>query len=211
MTNAKTLVLIPAYNEERNISSVIKGIQEETSEIDILVVDDCSKDNTAKVVRSHSVNMISLGANLGYSGAIITGFKYALDHNYKYVIQFDGDGQHDPKTIKELIHFIKESNCDIVIGSRFLQKTAYKHGSFRSLGTKLFSLIIKLSTGKTITDPTSGLQILNQQAYSYYVSSDNYPEYPDANIIILMLRNGYAIKEMPVTMHSRLSGVGMHA
>ncbi|NHN34276.1 glycosyltransferase family 2 protein [Paenibacillus agricola] len=206
----KVLLVIPAYNEQKNIIHVLEGIKRCDAEVDILVINDCSKDATKEVVEQKGYNIISLCANLGYSGAIQTGLKYALLRNYQYVVQFDGDGQHDPREINRLIEAIENEKCDIVIGSRFIVKNQYKHGLFRILGTNMFSHIIKVFTKKEITDPTSGLQIINRDAFKYYVDSGNYPEYPDANILILMIRAGFNIKEIPVIMHDRLSGVGMH-
>lgn len=204
------LVVIPAYNEAKNIISVLDGISSLVQDVDILVINDCSKDDTENVVRSKGYNVISLCCNLGYSGAILTGLKYASEKNYDYVIQFDGDGQHDPNDIKKLINEIEKEKCDIIIGSRFLEKNTYNHGLFRKIGTSTFKLLIKTITGTQITDPTSGLQIINKKAFEYYVRSGNYPDYPDANLIILMLKLGYKIIEIPATMHERLSGVGMH-
>jgi glycosyltransferase involved in cell wall biosynthesis len=210
MTLKKALLVIPAYNEEANIIHVLNGIKEYEPVVDILVVNDCSEDATKEVVERNGFHVISLCTNLGYSGAIQTGFKYALLKDYEYVIQFDGDGQHDPSEITKLIEVIQKEDCDIVIGSRFLEKNDYDHGFFRMLGTSLFSAIIRLFTKTVITDPTSGLQILNKSAFKYYVQSGNYPEYPDANILVLMIRAGFNIKEISVTMRERLSGVGMH-
>lgn len=205
------LVIIPAYNEEKNIVQVLTGLSEFAKNVDIVVINDCSKDNTERVVKESGFKVISHCSNLGYSGAILTGLKYAIEKGYKYVIQFDGDGQHDPREVNKLIIEMDRTNSDIVIGSRFIKKSDYQHGSMRMIGTKIFTTAIKLITGKTITDPTSGLQILNKKTFNYYVKSGNYPEYPDANILILMLRMGFEIEEMPVIMHERLNGIGMHA
>lgn len=204
------LVIVPAYNEENNILHVLEGIKRQAPEVDVIVIDDCSQDRTASIVRTNGYNIISLCANLGYSGAILTGIKYAMAKNYKYVLQFDGDGQHDPGDISKLIEAIEDNHADIVIGSRFMKKSQYQHGFAKTLGTKMLKTIIRFATGKTITDPTSGLQLLNRRAYRYYAVSGNYPEYPDANILILMLLLGFNIDEIPVTMHERRSGIGMH-
>jgi glycosyltransferase involved in cell wall biosynthesis len=210
MKPSSYLVIVPAYNEEKNISYVINGIREYAPEVDILIVNDCSKDNTEKVAIENNCNVLTLCSNLGYSGALLTGMKYALLNGYNYVVQFDGDGQHDPREIMRLIEHSKSSGADIVIGSRFIERTNYHHGFFRKIGTFLFSNIIKLTTGRKITDPTSGLQILNAKTMRYYLESKNFPEYPDANILILMLRIGFKIEEIPVIMHDRLYGIGMH-
>jgi glycosyltransferase involved in cell wall biosynthesis len=205
------LVIIPAFNEEQNILFVLEGLEKYASEyVDVIVIDDCSKDNTSNKVIDFGYKTIKLCSNLGYSGAVLTGFKYAMSRNYKYVIQFDGDGQHDPREILDLIKCAEDTGDDIIIGSRFLERTEYNHGKFRSMGTTMFSKTIKLLTGKKITDPTSGLQILNKKVFSYYARAGNYPDYPDANLLILMFRLGFRISEKSVLMHDRISGVGMH-
>lgn len=205
------LVIIPAYNEEMNIIKVVKEVKEEIKDADILVVNDSSTDNTLNVLRENNINYITTPYNLNYSGAIQTGFKYAAKKGYKYVAQFDGDGQHIASELSKLYMEAKLKNYDIVIGSRFIQKTNYKHSLFRKIGTLLFKHIIKAICSRNITDPTSGMQVLNRKVYTKYAKIGNYPEYPDANLIIEMLILGYSIKEIPVEMREREFGVSMHS
>lgn len=211
MKRSDYLVIVPAYNEEKNIGHVLHEIAKHNPNVDMLVINDGSEDQTEQVVKSLGIEVLSHCSNLGYSGAILSGLKYAMIMNYNYVVQFDGDGQHDPKEIHRLIAATLSENVDIVIGSRFLEANDYNHGILRRMGSSLFTAIIKLMTRENITDPTSGLQILHKNVFSYYVLSGNYPEYPDANILILISKIGFKIKEVPVIMHERLSGVGMHA
>ncbi len=205
------LIIVPAYNEEMNIAGVIKELREDVPEGDILVINDCSTDNTINILEDNNVNYITTPFNLRYSGGVQTGFKYAVAKGYKFVSQFDGDGQHVAKELNKMYQIAKEKDVDILIGSRFLEKTQYKHAFFRQIGTGLFTKIIKIVCSKEITDPTSGLQVLNKRVYERYSKMNNYPEYPDANLIIEMLLQGYSIEEVPVKMKERIYGESMHA
>lgn len=157
------------------------------------------------------VNYITTPFNLRYAGGVQTGFKYALAKGYKYVAQFDGDGQHVASELNKMFQKMKEDDVDIMIGSRFKEQTEYKHPFFRRVGTALFQKIIKIACSKEITDPTSGLQILSKRVYTRYAKINNYPEYPDANLIIEMLMQGYKIEEVPVKMKERIYGESMHS
>ena len=205
------LVIVPAYNEEMNITNVINELREDIKEADILVINDCSTDNTPKILEEMKVNYITTPFNLRYAGGVQTGFKYALAKGYKYVAQFDGDGQHVASELNKMFQKMKEGDVDIMIGSRFKEQTEYKHPFFRRVGTALFQKIIKIACSKEITDPTSGLQILSKRVYTRYAKINNYPEYPDANLIIEMLMQGYKIEEVPVKMKERIYGESMHS
>ncbi len=207
----EVLVLIPAFNEEKNIKKVIKELSKNLDFVDLLVINDCSTDNTLDVLISLNVPYLSLQFNLGYSSALQTGFKYAVDKKYKYVIQFDGDGQHIAIEAKKLFEAGKKGNYDVVIGSRFIEESDYKHPLTRRLGTALFRYLIKIITRKDIFDPTSGFQLLNQKVFYHLSRMNNFPHFPDANLIIEMLVNGYTIKEVPVKMRNRLEGISMHS
>ena len=205
------LVIVPAYNEEMNITNVINELREDIKEADILVINDCSTDNTPKILEEMKVNYITTPFNLRYAGGVQTGFKYALAKGYKYVAQFDGDGQHVASELNKMFQKMKEDDVDIMIGSRFKEQTEYKHPFFRRVGTALFQKIIKIACSKEITDPTSGLQILSKRVYTRYAKINNYPEYPDANLIIEMLMQGYKIEEVPVKMKERIYVEIMHS
>jgi len=205
------LFIVPAFNEEKNIRRPIDDIKESFKGADILVVNDCSSDNTVEVLRETGVNYLNLPVNLGYSGAVQTGIIYAHRNNYDYVIQFDGDGQHLAKEAYKLYEAIKSSGANIVIGSRFLENTEYKHPFFRRIGTRFFSFLIKLLTGQKITDPTSGLQILDKTTIAKYSEPGEYPEFPDANLIAKMIIEGYTVNEISCKMTQRTDGVSMHS
>jgi len=207
----KILFVIPVFNEEKNISKPVNDIRMNFKGADIIVVNDHSKDKTVKVLQELGVDYIDLPVNLGYSGAVQTGIKYAKRNDYDYVIQFDGDGQHIASEAYKLYETIKSSGANIVIGSRFLDNTGYKHPLFRRIGTKLFNVIIKIITRKKITDPTSGMQILDKKTIDRYSQLGQYPEFPDANLITRMILDGYTVKEVPCKMMERTDGVSMHA
>ena len=191
----KTLIIIPAYNEEKNIGAVLESIQQKVPEIPMLVINDGSEDNTESVARSHGANVISLPYNSGYGVALQTGFKYAAKKNVSIVIQMDSDGQHDPKNLQELIKEVQKDGVDVVIGSRYLSKNSYKTSFARYLGILIFGKIASLFCGQKVTDPTSGFQALKGKAI-HFAASDHYPpDYPDADFIILMHRHGFKVKE----------------
>lgn len=207
----KILFVIPAYNEEENIERVLKEIKKDVDYADILVINDCSTDNTEKIVRQNKVKCITNVFNMRYAMAVQTGIKYAKENNYDYVIQMDADGQHIAKEAEKLYIEAKKYNSDIVIGSRYLKDMGYPCPPLRRIGTKFFEILIKLFTGKRIADPLSGFQCLNKDVINYYAGCGNYPEYPDANLVIEMLLKGYKIKEVPVRMRIRENGVSMHS
>lgn len=207
----RVLVIIPAYNESKNLKNVVEDIQKNFCEADILIVNDCSTDNTAEVIKSISqISYLNLPINLGYFYAIQTGLKYAVQFDYDYLVQFDGDGQHLASEAKKMFKHAQKENVDIVIGSRFLSKTNYNHSFFRKVGTKLFQVIIKMLTGKKISDPTSGLQVLRRNVFEPLSKIYAYPESADANLLIELLYKGYSIDEIAVEMKNRETGESMH-
>jgi len=209
---AEGLVIIPAYNEEKNIGAVLEDIRRFHYDIDIIVINDASKDNTEQVVVEKGEKIINHFYNLGYGGALQTGFKYAADKGYEYVIQFDGDGQHDPADIQSIIDELKTGCYDIVIGSRFLGESSFQISSAKKLAIALFCSIIRISTGVKITDPTSGLQGLTLRSYKYYSRMGNFPDdFPDADTLIHMLKRNCRVKEVPAHMKNRLHGQSMHS
>lgn len=197
----KVLVIIPAYNEESNIEKVVKDIQTNAIDVDYVVVNDGSKDHTLDVLRRNHFNYIDSICNLGLFGAVQTGFRYAFNNDYDCAIQFDGDGQHSAKYIHLLIDEIAKGN-DIVIGSRFVEEK--KPISARMLGSRLISASIKLVTGKSIKDPTSGFRAYNKSCIKEYALDMNNPPEPDT--LVYMLKKGKRIKEVQVQMKDRESG-----
>lgn len=211
MKKPQILIIIPAYNEASNIGSVLKEIKHDTPDVDVLVINDCSTDNTAEIVEKAGVKCITNLFNMRYAWAIQTGLKYARDNDYEYVILMDADGQHIANEAFKLYQTAIKTNSDIVIGSRYLKDLGYPCPFFRKIGTKFFSTLIKLFTKQKIADPLSGFQCLNKPVINYYAKCGNYPEFPDANLIIEMLLKGYKITEVPVKMRTRKNGTSMHS
>lgn len=209
---SKGLIIIPAYNEEKNIGSVLKNIKGLNLGLDMVVVNDGSKDRTKGAVKAEKVDVISHLYNLGYGGALQTGFKYANSKGYDYVILFDADGQHDVKYLPKMKEEIEKGDVDAITGSRFLGEGQFKPGVLKGSVIKLMRFLIKLATNKKITDPTSGFKGLSKRVYSYYAVMGNFPsDYPDADIIIHMLRLKYRMREIPISINQRNSGKSMHS
>jgi glycosyltransferase involved in cell wall biosynthesis len=205
----KILVIIPAYNERITIGKVITEVNKVAHEnnlpIDVLVINDCSTDDTTEVVKRHKCVLLNLPVNLGIGGAVQTGFKYAFENNYDIVIQVDGDGQHPPTEIPKLINNLLNNNLDIVIGSRFIENTGYRSTFLRRLGITFFNKLIKLLCKITITDSTSGFRIINRKTLS--IAFNRYPdEYPEPESIIIYSMNNLNIGEIPVIMCERQGG-----
>lgn len=212
LNNHNLLLIIPAFNEGKNIKKVLAEIRScYDHHLDILVIDDGSTDNTLSAASEAGTDIIALPYNLGYGGALQTGFKYAVKKDYQYAIQFDGDGQHDPEDIKTIIDLLLNKHADIVIGSRFLGRGNFQAGWMKKIAIAMFRSIIKITTGIKITDPSSGLQGLSREAFGYYAKMGNFPpDYPDADILIQMILNGYKIKEFPANIRIRNHGTSMH-
>lgn len=201
MNKNNLAIIIPAYNEAGRIATSIAGIRK-FSNADIVIVNDGSDDDTAGEAKAAGARVIELPFNLGYGAALQTGFKYAIDKGYEFAVQMDADGQHDPLSIEALISPVLKDEVDVVIGSRFLDKGNYKAPFVRRMGMYFFGIITSVVTGRRITDPTSGFQALNKKVMEFY-ASDAYPaDYPDADVIIMLHRQGFRFKEVPVIMHN---------
>ncbi|HFI0143645.1 TPA: glycosyltransferase family 2 protein [Streptococcus suis] len=196
-----TLIIIPAYNEEGSIEAVVRNLEMNFQEFDYVVVNDGSKDATSEICHRNGFNIIDLPVNLGLTGAVQTGFKYAYKMDYEQAVQFDGDGQHLPEYVGDLVAEIQKGQ-DCVIGSRFVSEP--KNNSLRMLGNRLISWSIKLTTGQTITDPTSGMRMFNKDLIKDFALNVNYTPEPDT--ISFLIRQGYKIKEVQVKMLERQAG-----
>jgi glycosyltransferase involved in cell wall biosynthesis len=199
----RTLVIIPAYNEEGAIEAVISSVRNINTDLDILVVNDGSTDRTAEIASAQDVILLDLPVNLGIGGAMQAGFLYASRNGYDAVIQVDGDGQHDPSYIPELVEQLNHGS-DIVVGSRFCVKNAEgsKSTVMRRFGIKFLSLVIYLLSKQRVTDPTSGLRAINRKVVRLF--AQHYPQdYPEPESLLTAHRHGFLIKEVPVTMYDR--------
>ena len=196
----KTLIIIPAYNEEDNILPLVKLVND--YKYDYLVINDHSTDNTRKILDENSINHIDLPINLGLAGVTRAGFKYACENDYDCCICIDGDGQHMPEYIINLINEVENGN-DYVVGSRFVNKK--KPVSLRMLGSRLLCMLIKLKSGQTVYDPTSGMRALGKNVIKEFAGSMNFHAEPDA--MCYLIRKKYKVKEVQVKMKEREAGV----
>ena len=201
----KILVIIPAYNEEKNIINVVHNIKEHCPNVDYVIINDCSKDNTKKVIEENGFNYISLPVNMGIGGGVQTGYKYAVDNDYDIAIQIDGDGQHDPKYINKLIQPIIDGEANMTIGSRFIEKEGFQTSFMRRVGINFLKVLIRICCGVVITDATSGFRASDKELTKRF--SEVYAQdYPEPEAIIDSVVNGFKVKEVPVIMHERQEG-----
>ena len=198
----KVLIIIPAYNEALNIEKTMKDLTQNANQYDYVIINDCSKDNTKEICEKNKFNVISLPVNYGLTSGIQIGMKYALENDYDIAIQFDGDGQHQAKYLKDLVKEIEKNNCDIAIGSRFVTKK--KPHSMRMFGSNIIQFAIKLVTGRKITDPTSGMRAYNKKAIKEFATNSSLTPEPDT--LVYMMKKGMNVKEVQVEMREREFG-----
>ncbi|HEX3029248.1 MAG TPA: glycosyltransferase family 2 protein [Clostridia bacterium] len=200
----KVLIIIPAYNEEKNLPKLLSDIKENCPYYDVVVVNDCSTDRTKELCNRYNADVLDLPINLGIGGAVQTGYRYALYNNYDAAVQVDGDGQHNTKYIINLIEKLDEG-FNLCIGSRFIVKQGFQSTATRRAGIKFFSVLIKFVTGQAVTDPTSGFRACDKKMIEYFARE--YPrDYPEPETIVLARRNGFKVCETAVIMAEREQG-----
>jgi glycosyltransferase involved in cell wall biosynthesis len=205
MTDKRVLIVVPAYNEEASIESVVKGVAVELPHADVLVVNDGSTDFTSKKARQSGAIVLDLPFNLGIGGAMQTGYKYADDKGYAIAVQIDGDGQHDPKEIYKLLDVLEKEEADMAVGSRFMRDSSYKGSTMRMVGISILAHAISILTGRRVTDPTSGFRAANRKAIQVFAFT--YPQdYPEPEVLVLLSRCGLKMKEVPATVFQREFG-----
>jgi hypothetical protein len=201
----RTLFIVPAYNEEENLTAVISDLRAHYPDVDIVVVNDGSTDGTAASARSLGVILLDLPYNLGIGGTVQTGLLFANQEGYDIAIQFDGDGQHQADQVGKLLEAFRDRSCDVVIGSRFLGSSVYRPPLMRRLGITIFQLVNSLVLGRKITDNTSGFRAYSRAAIAFLAR--NYPhDYPEPESIVTLCRNGFEVVEVPVSMRERQGG-----
>jgi len=198
----RKIVIIPAYNEQDNILNLIRNLRKYCPDYDYIIINDCSTDNTKEICKINNLKHINLSVNLGFSGAVQTGYKYAYENMYDLAIQIDGDGQHMPEYINTLEHEIK-SGSDIVVGSRYLENKKPWH--LRMIGSRLIVLCIFIATGKILSDPTSGMRAVGRKVMKEFSTNLDFIAEPDTNAYLL--KNGFLFKEVQVEMLDRVHGV----
>jgi glycosyltransferase involved in cell wall biosynthesis len=211
VTSEDVLIIIPAYNEEGRVGEVVQDVRSTFPSADVLVIDDGSADDTAAEARRAGAMSLSLPVNAGYGAALQTGYKFAVRNGYAIVGQIDGDGQHRAEYLATMYKALEDQDADVIIGSRFLDRDGhYRPSRARAVGIGLFARIASLITRQHISDPTSGFQLM-RIAVARFFCSDVYPtDYPDADILILLHRTGYRVREVPVQMRPS-PGRSMHS
>jgi len=204
------LAIVPAYNEEKTVAEVVRGVLRVLPRARVLVVDDGSADATAGLARRAGAAVVSHPFNLGYGAALETGFLYALSHGFSAAVLVDGDGQHDPAFLPRLLEPLASGRADLVVGSRFLERGGYRTPRMRRAGMLLFGWLASLYTGQRVTDPTSGFQALNRRAMELFAAGHFPPDFPDADVLILLSRAGLVIREVPVRMNPAPDAGSMH-
>ena len=201
----KKLIIIPAYNESANIENTVKDIVTNAPDFDYVIINDCSTDNTLEICERNGFNVVNLPLNLGIGGAVQTGYRYAYNNGYDIAVQVDGDGQHDPAFLTKMAEVMMAEKADMLIGSRFLEKEGFQSSRVRRMGITYFTWLIKLFTRKKITDPTSGLRMINSDIIEIFAES--YPrDYPEPESVVHVIRLGKNVREIPVIMRERQGG-----
>ncbi|MBI1896138.1 MAG: glycosyltransferase family 2 protein [Acidobacteria bacterium] len=199
------LIIVPAYNEEGAVGHVVREIRELLPQVAVLVVDDCSSDATADVAREAGARVLSLPTHLGLGGCVQAGYKLAFELGYEYVIRVDGDGQHDPQAVPRILDVLRESGCQMVIGSRYLHGRPEYTSLARGLGIVLFRLVLRPILGKWVYDPTSGFVGVNRQALAVF--SRSFPlEYPEIEALVVLQRKAFRFEEVPCKTRPRRAG-----
>ena len=199
----RLLVIIPAYNEEASIVSTVEELKAKSPGTDFVVVNDGSGDRTAEICRGRGYPLLDLPTNLGLTGAFQTGIRYAWEQGYDAALQLDADGQHDPAAIARMKRMMEEQQLDLVLGSRFV--TERRPRSLRMAGNALIETAIRMTTGKRVTDPTSGFRMVNRDVICLFAR--DYPrDYPEPESVVCLLRNKFKVEEVPVQMRERQGG-----
>ena len=202
----KVLVLIPCYNEEASIQRVVERLRSTCPQVDYLVINDCSTDNSEDILRQNGYNYLNLPINLGIGGGVQSGYRYARDNGYDIAVQMDGDGQHNAEYIRELIAPIEQGEAELVIGSRFINKEGFQTSGMRRAGIGVLNTVLRIFGHVRITDATSGFRAASKGVIAFF--AQNYAQdYPEPESIIAVNANGFRVKEVPVVMNERTAGV----
>ena len=202
----KKLVIIPAYNEEGNIEKTVTDIEKNAPDFDYVIVNDCSTDHTYQICQEKGYNVINLPVNLGIGGGVQTGYMYGWRNGYDIAVQFDGDGQHTASFLNTMADYLTKNHLDMVIGSRYITKDGFQSSGIRRAGIRYFTWLIKLLTGQKITDPTSGMRMVNRDIIELFAK--DYPkDYPEPETVTFILKRKKRVAEIPVLMNAREAGV----
>ena len=199
------LVIVPALNEEAAVGQVVRSVRAVLPGVPVLVIDDCSVDSTVAVARAAGARVLALPHHLGLGGCVQAGYKLAYELGYQYVIRVDGDGQHDPRDIPRVYEALRETGCEMVIGSRFVEENGSRSSRVRSLGIRFFRAVLRPILGKPVHDPTSGFVGVNRAALQVF--SKSFPlEYPEIEALVVLQRKAFRFAEVPCKMRPRMAG-----
>jgi glycosyltransferase involved in cell wall biosynthesis len=199
------LVIVPAFNEEQAVGSVVRAVRREVLEARVLVIDDCSLDGTIAAAEAAGAEVLRLPHHLGLGGCVQAGYKLAFELGFEYVIRVDGDGQHDARDIPRILDRLKHSGCEMVIGVRFNGDGGYQPSIVRAMGSRFFRMVLRPILGKPVTDPTSGFVGVNRQALAVF--SQSFPlDYPEIEALVVLQRRRFRFEEVPCKMRPRLTG-----
>jgi glycosyltransferase involved in cell wall biosynthesis len=202
----RTLAVVPAYNEAATVGRVVGALREHAPDFDVLVIDDGSTDETRQIAEAAGARVLRHPFNLGIGGAVQSGFGYALEHHYDFMVQVDGDGQHDPAEIWKLVQAQREDRSfDVICGSRFLKKLQYVGPVSRRAGIHVFAFLLSLIVGQKVTDPTSGFRLYNRRAIALFAR--DYPhDYPEVEAVLVLHFHKLKMREVDVRMYERGGG-----
>lgn len=201
----RRVVIVPAHNEEASVAGVVAEVRAGDPELEVVVVDDGSTDQTGFVAEAAGAVVLKLPFNVGIGGAVQTGYQYARDNGFDVAIQVDGDGQHDPTEIGRLLEPIRDGRADMVVGSRFAAGGGYRGTRLRRIGIHIFAAVVSLLVRARVTDTTSGFRAVNREAIRLFAS--DYPQdYPEVESTVLLVRHGLRMVEVPVQMRVRETG-----
>lgn len=206
MTQQRLVAIVPAWNESGAIGKVVDEIKEFDSAIDVVVIDDCSTDDTAEVAESHGATVLRLPFNVGIGGAVQTGFRYAVEHGYEVAVRLDGDGQHAASEIPKILGPVVAGDADLVIGSRFVDPGGvYRPPFARRIGIGVFARLVSILGGQRVTDTTSGFVALSRAGIELFAVEFPH-DYPEVEATLVALRSGLRVTQVQVDMRERQTG-----
>jgi hypothetical protein len=201
----RCVAIVPAYNEEASVGRVVTELREVDPELDVVVVDDGSRDRTAAVAQAAGAAVVTLPFNLGIGGAMQTGFRYAAEHGYDVAIQVDGDGQHDPRELKKILEPVLAGEVDVAVGTRFAGGEGFQSTRTRRFGIRVFAWVVSRIVGQRVTDTTSGFRAVNRKGIRLF-AAEYPPDYPEVEATVVLSRHHLRMLEVPVVMRIRETG-----
>lgn len=201
----RTLLIIPAYNEQENIGALLDTLDTQYAAYDYIVINDCSKDGTKAILKERGAAFLDLPINLGIGGGVQAGYMYALENGYDIAVQMDGDGQHLPEYLPSLLRPVEEGKADFTVGSRFIDREGFQSSALRRCGISFLSGWLRLLSGVRVRDVTSGFRAVNRKGIRLF--AERYAQdYPEPEALMLGAMQGLRISEVPVRMQERVGG-----